>query len=128
MAEIEDPSHQGLSASGVFHGADDIFGDAGVAQFGDLLGDRWSVLIFPEGERTETGRIGLFRPGVGLVGARLGVKVVPVRLEGLDLVLHKSWKMPRPGRVRVAFGEPLALDGDDYVALAGRVEAAVRAL
>lgn len=95
---------------------------------GDLLGDRWSVLIFPEGERTETGRIGLFRPGVGLVGARLGVKVVPVRLEGLDLVLHKSWKMPRPGRVRVAFGEPLALDGDDYVALAGRVEAAVRAL
>jgi long-chain acyl-CoA synthetase len=95
---------------------------------GDLLGDGWSVLIFPEGERTETGQIGLFRPGVGLIGARLGVKVVPVRLEGLDRVLHKSWKMARPGRVRVAFGEPLALDGDDYAELAGRVESAVRGL
>ena len=95
---------------------------------GDLLGDRWSVLIFPEGERTETGRIGRFRPGVGLIGARLGVRVVPVRLEGLDRVLHKSWRMARPGRVRVAFGEPLTLDGDDYAALAGRVESAVRAL
>ena len=95
---------------------------------GDLLSDRWSVLIFPEGERTETGQIGLFRPGVGLIGARLGVKVVPVRLEGLDRVLHKSWKMARPGRVRVAFGEPLTLDGDDYAALARRVETAVREL
>ncbi len=95
---------------------------------GDLLGDRWSVLIFPEGERTETGEIRPFRPGVGLIGARLGVKVVPVRLEGLDRVLHKSWRMARPGRVRVAFGEPLTLDGDDYATLAGRVEGAVRAL
>ena len=93
---------------------------------GELLSDRWSVLIFPEGERTETGQIGLFRPGVGLIGARLGVRVVPVRLEGLDRVLHKSWKMAQPGRVRVAFGEPLTLDGDDYAALAGRVEEAVR--
>ena len=63
-----------------------------------------------------------------MIGARLGVTVVPVRLEGLDRVLHKSWKMARPGRVRVTFGEPLALDGEDYAALAGRVESAVRAL
>jgi long-chain acyl-CoA synthetase len=93
---------------------------------GDLLSDGWSVLIFPEGERTETGGIGAFRPGVGMIGARLGVRVVPVRLDGLDRVLHKSWKMARPGRVRVAFGAPLTLDGDDYAALAARVESAVR--
>lgn len=95
---------------------------------GDLLSDRWSVLIFPEGERTMTGGIGSFRPGVGMIATRLGVRVVPVRLEGLDRVLHKTWTLPRPGRARVAFGDPLRLDGDDYAALARRVEDAVRSL
>jgi long-chain acyl-CoA synthetase len=95
---------------------------------GDLVSDGWSLLIFPEGERTEDGRIGAFRPGVGLIGSRLGVRVVPVRVEGLDRVLHKSWKMARPGRARVAFGDPLVLEGDDYAALAVRVEEAVRRL
>jgi hypothetical protein len=34
----------------------------------------------------------------------------------------------RPGRVRVAFGAPLRLRGDDYAALAAQVETAVRDL
>jgi hypothetical protein len=34
----------------------------------------------------------------------------------------------RPGRVRVAFGAPLRLRGDDYAALARQVETAVRNL
>jgi long-chain acyl-CoA synthetase len=93
---------------------------------GDLLGDGWSVLIYPEGERTETGAIGRFRAGVGMVGSRLRVPVVPVRLDGLDRVLHKSWRRPHPGPVRVAFGAPLELTGDDYQALARQVEDAVR--
>jgi 1-acyl-sn-glycerol-3-phosphate acyltransferase len=58
----------------------------------------------------------------------LHVPVGPVRLEGLDKVLHPRSKMARPGRVRVAFGPVLTLTGDDYKALARRVEAAVRAL
>jgi hypothetical protein len=36
--------------------------------------------------------------------------------------------MARPGRVRVAFGRPLRLTGDDYEALAAQVENAVRGL
>jgi long-chain acyl-CoA synthetase len=95
---------------------------------GELLGDGFSILIYPEGKRTERGEINQFRPGIGMMAARLGVPVVPVRLEGLDRVLHQKMKMAKPGRVRVAFGEPLRLSGEDYVALAKRVEEAVRAL
>jgi len=95
---------------------------------GDLLGDGWSVLIYPEGERTDTGAVGTFRAGIGMIGARLDVPVIPVRLEGLHRVLHKSWRFPRPGAVRVVFGAPLRLAGDDYAALAGTVETAVRQL
>ena len=51
-----------------------------------------------------------------------------VRIDGLERVLHHTWRMARPGRVRVAFGAPLTLEGDDYETLARRVEDAVRAL
>ena len=95
---------------------------------GEILSDGFSVLIFPEGARSDTGEIGRFRPGIGLIASRLEVPVVPVRLEGLDRVLHHSWRMARPGRARVAFGKPLRLEGDDYEALAKQVEEAVRAL
>jgi long-chain acyl-CoA synthetase len=95
---------------------------------GAVLEDGYSVLIFPEGRRTDTGAIGTFRPGIGMIASRLRVPVVPVRIEGLDKVLPPSWRMARPGRVRVAFGAPLTLSGDDYEALARQVEEAVRAL
>jgi len=95
---------------------------------GDVLGDGFSLLIFPEGKHTEAGEIDRFRPGIGMIASRLDVPVVPVRIEGLDRVLHHSWRMARPGRVRVAFGAALHLTGEDYQSLAKQVEDAVRAL
>jgi long-chain acyl-CoA synthetase len=95
---------------------------------GEVLESGFSVLIFPEGRRTSAGEINAFRPGIGMIASRLGVPVVPVRLDGLDRVLHSSWKMAKPGRVRVAFGAPIRLAGDDYEALAKQVEEAVRRL
>src|SRR2546427_6361204 len=71
---------------------------------GDVLEDGFSVLIFPEGERSESGAIRPFRPGIGMIASRLGVPVVPVRIQGLEHVLRLGWGMARPGRVRVAFG------------------------
>jgi len=95
---------------------------------GELLSDGFSVLIFPEGKRTEHGEINAFRPGVGMMAARLGVPVVPVHLEGIDRVLHHTWKMAKPGRVKVTFGAPMRLFGEDYADLAHQVEMAVRKL
>jgi long-chain acyl-CoA synthetase len=95
---------------------------------GMLFEDGFSVLIFPEGKRTDTGEINRFQAGVGMIASKLDVPVVPVRLEGLDRILHHSWKFPGRGRARVAFGRPMSLTGSDYAALARRVEEAVRDL
>jgi long-chain acyl-CoA synthetase len=95
---------------------------------GDLLEGGFSVLVFPEGHHTDTGEIDRFRPGIGMIASRLDVPVVPVRLEGVDRVLHRTWHMARPGHVRVVFGAPMRLKGDDYEALAKQVENAVRGL
>jgi long-chain acyl-CoA synthetase len=95
---------------------------------GDLAAEDHSLLVFPEGRRTDGGEIRRFKPGVGMIASRLRLPVVPVRLEGVERVLHRTWWMIRPGRVTVSFGEPLVLGGDDYEALAARVERAVRDL
>jgi long-chain acyl-CoA synthetase len=95
---------------------------------GEVLGGGTSVLIFPEGRRSETGTIDTFRPGIGMIASRLDATVVPVRITGLNNVLGVGWRMARPGRVRVQFGAPIRLSGDDYEALAKQVEEAVRRL
>jgi long-chain acyl-CoA synthetase len=95
---------------------------------GELIGSGYSVLIFPEGRRTQSGEVGRFQPGIGMIAARLEVPVVPVRLEGLDHILHHTAYFPSIGRGRCAFGAPISLHGNDYAALAAKVEAAVRTL
>ena len=95
---------------------------------GDLVSGGWSVLFFPEGERTEAGEIHPFQPGIGLIASRLRVPIVPVRLRGVEKILHRGQHFPRPGPVEVAFGQPLYLSGEDYPALAKQVEQAVREL
>ena len=95
---------------------------------GELTGRGWSVLIFPEGERRTSGDIKPFRGGIGMIASRLDVPVIPVRLEGVDRVLPTGSQVIRPARVRVAFGPPLRLRGDDYTALAKQVEEKVRFL
>jgi len=95
---------------------------------GELTGGGWSVLIFPEGERSTTGTIKPFRGGIGMMASRLDVPVVPVRLDGVDRVLHPKAQMATPGRVRVAFGAPMRLRGEAYAELAAEVERRVKAL
>ena len=86
------------------------------------------MLIFPEGVRSTTGDIKAFRGGIGMIASRLELPVVPVRLDGVDRVLPTGATMIRPGRVRVAFGAPLRLRGEDYAGLAHQVEAQVHSL
>ena len=95
---------------------------------GEMTGNGWSILIFPEGMRSPTGQMKPFRGGIGMIGARLDIPVVPVRIDDVDRLMPMGSSFVKPGRVRVAFGAPLRLRGDDYAALAVQVENAVRAL
>jgi len=92
------------------------------------VSDGATILLFPEGRRSGAGVIETFRPGVGILASRLRIPVVPVRVAGVENVLRVGWNMARPGRVRVKFGAPLTLRGEDYAALAWEVEEAVKRL
>jgi long-chain acyl-CoA synthetase len=95
---------------------------------GDLISANWSVLFFPEGQRAESDEITPFQPGIGLIASRLQIPIVPVRLRGVQKVLHRHAWRPRPGRVSIVFGAPLRLKGDNYAAIAKEVQEAVAAL
>jgi long-chain acyl-CoA synthetase len=107
-------------------------GSAGTRQtlryMGELVGSGVSILIFPEGRRSETGEIARFQPGVGMIASRLGVPVIPVRVTGLDLVLPRHSRWPSVSRASCAFGPPILLTGNDYGAMAEQVRRAVAAL
>ncbi len=63
-----------------------------------------------------------------MIASKLGIPVVPIRLDGFEKILHKDWRFPSPGRARVIIGKPVRMEGEDYNALAAQLEQAVREL
>jgi 1-acyl-sn-glycerol-3-phosphate acyltransferase len=88
------------------------------------------VLLFPEGTRSTTGRVGAFKSGIGLLATELDVPVVPVGIIGAHAIFPKGARLPRRrGRVRLRFGAPLTFaPGCTPQEATSRIEAAVRAL
>lgn len=95
----------------------------------DLLRQRWSVIIFPEGRLTVTGSIGAFRKGAAILAMDTGTPIVPAYVDGMYEVLPRFRRVPRPGRVTVTFAPPVAPEqNDDYDTYIARVEGVVRRL
>ncbi len=99
-----------------------------IRYMGELADDGWSVLIFPEGERSRTGEIGRFLPGVGMIASRLHLPVIPIRLRGVGRVLPYGSSVPHRGPVEVNIGGPIQPEGESNEELSRRVEEAVRRL
>jgi 1-acyl-sn-glycerol-3-phosphate acyltransferase len=68
------------------------------------------VMIFPEGERTHTGKVERFKPGAFRLATSLQVPVLPVTITGG----HASWPpgqvFPRRGRIRISYHPVLKPD------------------
>ena len=76
-----------------------------------VLKNRVSVMIFPEGTRSATGRMLPFKDGAFRLAIEAGVPVLPLVVAGTGTALpKKGWKMGRAvAEVRVL--EPVATDG-----------------
>jgi 1-acyl-sn-glycerol-3-phosphate acyltransferase len=70
-----------------------------------LLANPGNILIlFPEGTRTGTGRMGEFKPGIGLLATGLELPIVPCHLDGTFAAWPKGRLLPRPRSVRLRIG------------------------
>ena len=69
-----------------------------------------AVMIFPEGGRSVDGSIGAFKSGTFRLAAQLGVRVLPVTIDGGHACWppHRRW--PRPGRITITYHPPVVAD------------------
>lgn len=66
-----------------------------------------SLILYPEGTRSQDGEMRAFKSGAALFAIELDVPVVPAYIEGTHLILPKGHYVPRTGPVTVRFGEPI---------------------
>jgi len=75
------------------------------------LGERHSLIIFPEGTRGNGVQLGPFRSGLYRLGkARPDVELVPVYIDNLNRVLPKGEFIPVPMLASVSFGAPMRVE------------------
>jgi 1-acyl-sn-glycerol-3-phosphate acyltransferase len=82
----------------------------------DLLKHGQAVTVFPEGERTLTGKMNPFRPGIHLVLKKAECQIVPVGIAGAYAAWPRSQAYPIPAplflppsasTVAVTIGQPI---------------------
>jgi long-chain acyl-CoA synthetase len=74
------------------------------AHAGEAMDRGYSVLIFPEGTRSPTGRLQRFRAGTGLLAQQSEVPILPVALIGLGELRASKLSWFRSGRLEIRVG------------------------
>jgi 1-acyl-sn-glycerol-3-phosphate acyltransferase len=69
------------------------------------------LLVYAEGGRSRSGKLGEVKPGIGRIALESGAPVVPVAIHGSEKV--RRWKRFRFPRVTVRFGEPLSFPTEE---------------
>ncbi len=82
------------------------------AYAGESVDRGYSILVFPEGRHTTTGKMWPFRSGVGLLANNLRIPVVPMRIAGLFEIKQAGKKFAPPGKIRVSIGQPVRFEPD----------------
>jgi len=74
----------------------------------DVLRQGHALVLFPEGTRKEGYHVAPLLDGAMFVAARTGATVVPVGIGGSDRAMPVGAKLPRPSKIRIVVGRPIA--------------------
>lgn len=105
-----------------------------IRKFGELLDHDAAVVMFPEGTRSVTGRLGEMKAGVGMLAVRNAAPVIPVYIWGSFQSWPKGKRLPSRHPMRVHIGKPLmpspdpAVRKDEQRRITQGVEEALRAM
>jgi long-chain acyl-CoA synthetase len=96
---------------------------------GESVDRGYSVLVFPEGKRTQDGTLSPFQAGIGILAANLGIPVVPIRIDGLFELKKTGKRLARPGAVSVVIGRAVRFEtGMDPLKIAKDLEVAINSI
>jgi 1-acyl-sn-glycerol-3-phosphate acyltransferase len=77
----------------------------------EALSTRISVVLFPEGTRSETGELGPFKKGAAVLAIRAQVPLVPLAITGSRQILPKGLHAIHGGKVKLRIGKPIPTRG-----------------
>lgn len=106
-------------------------GQGAIDKARELVREGWSIVVFPEGTRSNDGHMQRFRHGTSRLALELGVSVVPIALVGAFQAMPRGAFWPRAGRppVTVRFGRELVPEpGEPHQQLSLRMQQAVAQL
>jgi long-chain acyl-CoA synthetase len=65
------------------------------------------LILYPEGERTNTGDLTVFRKGAAILSVHEQAPIVPVAIDGFYEVWPRHMKFPKFGDLQLVFGKPI---------------------
>ncbi len=94
------------------------------------IGQRYSLIVFPEGGRSDGREIGEFKSGLYyLCKRRPDLELIPVHIDNMNRILPRGQVLPVPLLSCITFGPPLWLEANEpKVEFLGRARDAVRRL
>ncbi len=84
-----------------------------------------SVMIFPEGTRSDTGRLLPMKRGAFVLASKSGVPIVPIAINGTKEILKRGGFMIRPHEVTIRIGDPIPTEGVEEKELRPRTREAI---
>ena len=82
--------------------------ESSVDQLSNIVKQGYSILIFPEGTRSETCSIQRFHKGAFYLAEKLQLDILPVALHGFGHILPKKEMVLRKGSISLHVGEPIS--------------------
>jgi len=73
-----------------------------------------SVVVFPEGTRSDDGQIGSFKKGGFVLAIRGEIPIVPVSISGSRFILRKHSHRVKPGKIKIIINDPIPTVGMKY--------------
>lgn len=78
------------------------------------IGDKYSLIIFPEGTRGDGDEMAPFKGGIySIAKAKPDIELVPVFIENLNRILPKGELVPIPLVSSISFGPPIKLQPNE---------------
>jgi long-chain acyl-CoA synthetase len=79
-----------------------------IQKLAEVLRKGKNVIIFPEGTRTKTGKMGEFKKTFAILSKELNIPVVPVAISGAYKAMPRKAIFPRPlSKISISFSEPV---------------------
>ena len=75
--------------------------------FLEKLKDGYGLVLYPEGTRTQDGKIAEIKPGFGLLARKANVPIIPSVIDGAYECWPKQKKLFSSGEIYVTYGQPI---------------------